>query len=115
MSRRDWLLFAEDILESIALIEGYVQEMTEEQFRTDRKTVDAVVRNLEIIGEASKYIPDDVKRSHPEVDWAGMVGLRNRIAHRYFGVSTAIVWQIAVQDLPLLKVRIEAVLAAHRE
>ena len=114
MSERNWLLFVEDILESVDLIERYVRGTTLEQFRDDRKTVDAVVRNFEIIGEASKYIPDDVKRSHPETDWTGILGLRNRIAHEYFGVSTAIVWQIVVGDLPLLRERMQALLADNR-
>lgn len=111
MSKRNWRLFAEDISESIGLIEDYVQGMTEEQFRADRKTVDAVVRNLEIIGEASKYLPDGVKRSHPEVDWVGVLGLRNRIVHEYFGVSVAIVWQIVTGDLPTLRDRMRRLLA----
>jgi uncharacterized protein with HEPN domain len=114
MSERNWLLFAEDILESVGLIERYVQGMTIEQFRDDRKTVDAVVRNFEIIGEASKYIPDDAKRSHPDIDWTGILGLRNRIAHEYFGVSTAIVWQIVAGDLPVLRDRMQTLLAEER-
>jgi uncharacterized protein with HEPN domain len=68
MSERNWVLFAEDILEAVGLVERYVRGMTPEQFRDDRKTVDAVVRNFEIIGEASKYIPAAVKRSHPDID-----------------------------------------------
>lgn len=86
MSKRDWKLFVEDILESLDLIEEYVEDMEFENFKEERKTVDAVVRNLEIIGEAAKYIPDTVKEKFAEVDWKGVVGLRNRIAHEYFGL-----------------------------
>lgn len=113
MSKRDWLLFVEDILESIGLIEAYARDMSKEQFCADRKTVDAVVRNFEIIGEASKYIPDDIKRSHPDIDWVGILGLRNRIAHEYFGVSVSIVWQIIKDDLPVLRDRMRALFAKY--
>lgn len=103
MSKRDWNLFLEDILESIGLIESYVKGMDAESFAGDRKTVDAVVRNFEIIGEAAKSIPSDVKEKHQKVDWSGMIGLRNRIAHEYFGLSIPIIWKIVTDDLPQLK------------
>jgi uncharacterized protein with HEPN domain len=113
MSRRDWLLFVEDMIESIGLVESYVKGMTEQQFGADRKTVDAVIRNFEIIGEASKHVPENIKASSPQTDWTGLLGLRNRIAHEYFGVSVAIVWQIVKKDLPALKTQMEALLAQH--
>ena len=80
MSKRDRTLFVEDILESIELIWDYTKGLDYEDFTRDRKTVDAVVRNLEIIGEASKYISNDVKGRFNNVDWKGIAGLRNRIA-----------------------------------
>jgi uncharacterized protein with HEPN domain len=64
--------------------------------------VDAVVRNLEIIGEASSIIPDDIKRLKPEIDWAAIRGLRNRIVHKYFGLSLSVIWAIVQIDLPVL-------------
>ena len=82
MSEREWRLYVEDILESIELIKKYTEHMEFVDFRQDRKTIDAVVRNFEIIGEASKFIPEEIRRKHPEIDWRGGVGLRNRIAHR---------------------------------
>jgi len=84
MSKREWKLYAEDILESLDLISQYIGVMDFDDFKEDRKTIDAVARNLEIIGEASKFIPDYIKRKYSDVDWAGMVGLRNRITHDYF-------------------------------
>lgn len=110
MSKREWKLFVEDILESIELIEEYVAKMEFEDFKKDRKTIDAVVRNLEIIGEASKNIPDEIKSSYQEVDWKGIIGLRNRIAHEYFGVSLTIVWNIIQQELPRLKKQFKQIL-----
>jgi len=103
MSKRNWRLFLEDILESIELIESYVKGMDAESFTGDRKTVDAVVRNFEIIGEAAKSIPSDVKEKYQNVDWSGMIGLRNRIVHEYFGLSLPIIWKIVTDDIPTLK------------
>lgn len=103
MSKREWKLFVEDILESVEKIEEYVKDMTLDDFKQDRKTIDAVVRNFEIIGEASRYIPDDIKSEFRKVDWKAIAGLRNRIAHEYFGISLAIVWEIIKGELPILK------------
>lgn len=114
MSKRDWKLFVEDILESIGLIEHYVNNMDLEDFNTDRKTIDAVVRNFEIIGEASKFIPEDIKKNYQNVDWKGIVGLRNRIAHEYFGISTVIIWHIIKEELPLLKSQMEQILTGKK-
>jgi len=103
MFKREWKLFVEDILESVEKIEEYVKDMTLDDFKQDRKTTDAVVRNFEIIGEASRYIPDDIKIKFQNVDWKAIAGLRNRIAHEYFGISLAIVWEIIKGELPILK------------
>ncbi|MFH0795569.1 MAG: DUF86 domain-containing protein [Candidatus Omnitrophota bacterium] len=110
MSKREWKLFLEDILESIGLIEGYIENMPFEDFSNDRKTIDAVVRNFEIIGEASKYIPDDLKSKFQDVDWKGIAGFRNRIAHEYFGISLAIVWEIIKRELPKFKKQLQQIL-----
>jgi len=114
MSRRDWQLFVEDPLESIALIEQYVAKMDSDGFRHDRKTVDAVVRNFEIIGEASKFIPNDVRGKYRDVDWQAIIGLRNRIAHEYFGISLTILWHIIKEELPKLKNQMEEILRRER-
>ena len=110
MSKREWKLFVEDILESIGLIEDYVKGMDFNEFKKDRKTIDAVVRNFEIIGEASRNIPEEIKNKYPDIDWKGMIGLRNRIAHEYFGVNLTIIWNILKNDLPLLKEKIKRIL-----
>ena len=110
MSKRKWKLFVEDILESIELIEKYIGNLEFNDFSKDRKTIDAAVRNFEIIGEASKYIPDYIKEKHADVDWIGIVGLRNRIAHEYFGISLEIVWNIVKQELPKLQNQMKQIL-----
>ena len=110
MSKREWRLYIEDILESIGLIRSYTARMEFNDFKKDRKTIDAVVRNFEVIGEATKFIPEEIKDSHPDIDWQGIVGLRNRIAHEYFDVSPSIIWQIITGELPELEERIKKIL-----
>jgi len=110
MSKREWKLFIEDILESIELIKNYIKNMGFNDFKRDRKTIDAVVRNFEIIGEASKFIPDDMRKKYENVDWKGIVGLRNRIAHEYFDISLSIVWHIVTEELPILEEQMKEIL-----
>ena len=96
---RSWMMRVEDILACIGKIKEYTQEMTYEQFCVDGKTVDAVIRNLEIIGEAAGYIPLEIQEKHPELAWLEMRGMRNIMAHEYFGVSLPIIWRAIEQDL----------------
>jgi len=110
MSKREWKFFIEDILESIRLIKNYVENMGFNDFKKDRKTIDAVVRNFEIIGEASRLIPDEIKRKFENVDWKGIVGLRNRIAHEYFDISLSIVWHIVTEELEILEEQMKEIL-----
>jgi uncharacterized protein with HEPN domain len=110
MSKREWKLFIEDILESIRLIKNYVENMGFDDFKNDRKTIDAVVRNFEIIGEASRFIPDEIKEKYENADWKGIVGLRNRIAHEYFDISLSIVWHIVMKELPTLEDQLKEIL-----
>ena len=103
MSERPWKIIIEDILESIENIEEYTQGMTEDEFLSQKIVKDAVVRNLEIIGEAAKNIPDSVRKEHPEIEWKEIVGLRNIIIHQYFGVDYLIIWSVVEKELPTLK------------
>ncbi len=100
MNERSYLMFLEDIIESIEKIEIYIHDLPYNAFIEDCKTVDAVVRNLEIIGEASKRIPDTIKENLKEVPWHRMTGLRNLIAHEYFGIDLNIIWKIIKENLP---------------
>lgn len=115
MSKREWKLFMEDIIESIGLIRSYVENMYFDDFERDRKTIDAVVRNFEIIGEASKFIPDDIRMKYENVDWKGIVGLRNRIAHEYFDISLSIVWHIVTEELPILEEQMKGILEQSKK
>jgi uncharacterized protein with HEPN domain len=104
--RRDARVFLGDILEACEKIERYTSAISIEQFRVDEKTGDAVVRNLEVIGEAAKSIPDDIRRSIAGIEWQRIAGLRDVLIHEYFGIDLDIVWNIVETKVPLLHQRI---------
>ena len=109
MSKRAAKLLLEDILTSIDKIERYVAGLEREQFLNDEKSMDAVVRNLEIIGEATRQLPDEFTTQHLGIPWAQIAGLRNRIVHAYFGLDLDIIWEI-IQQLPLLRQQIQSLI-----
>jgi uncharacterized protein with HEPN domain len=92
----------EDIRLATRKIERYTEGLDEAAFLAEEKTIDAVVRNLEIIGEATKQLPADFKASHPAIPWGQIAGLRNRIVHEYAGVDLSLVWNIVQTALPEL-------------
>jgi uncharacterized protein with HEPN domain len=103
MSKRDWKLLFEDILESIGRIEKYTEGIHRDEFIGNQMIVDAVVRNIEIIGEASKNVPDAIRERYTDIPWKKLNGIRNRIVHAYFGVDTSIIWVIIENELASLK------------
>jgi len=107
MPKRDSDLLIEDILTAIRKIERYTSGMDQAVFREDEKTIDAVVRNLEIVGEAARQLPEDFLGRYPEVPWRQITGLRNRIVHEYFGLDLELIWQVVLHDLPPLKAQLE--------
>ena len=94
MPERNPKLLVEDILESCNKILDYTKDQSFENFIKDFKTVDAVVRNFEIIGEAANRLPEEFKELHQDIDWHRIRGFRNRIVHDYFGIDYSIVWQV---------------------
>ena len=108
---RDSKLYLRDIREALEKIDTFTKEFTFEEFAEDAKTVDAVIRNLEILGEAAKHIPKRVKEKHPDVDWKAMAGMRNILVHEYFGVRMGIIWKTIKERLPELKQKIGEILA----
>ncbi len=104
--KRSLTLFLNDIKESIEKIESYLKGFSFDDFVNDPKTIDAVVRNLEIIGEAAKNIPPDFRSTHSTIEWTEMIGMRNKITHDYFGIDYQVVWETATNDLPPLKAHI---------
>lgn len=103
-------MYLEDIIISIDRINEYIGEKSLNEFKKDFKTVDAVIRNFEIIGEASKNIPDEIKEKYGEIPWNEMYLLRNKASHEYFGIDYDIIWDIAKNHLPLNKIQIENIL-----
>ena len=101
--------FLGDILEAIQRIQSYTKALTWEEFLKDYKTQDAVVRNLEIIGEAVKNLSLEFTRSYPLIPWKDLSGVRDKLIHHYFGVNYEIVWQIVREDLPPLSRQIEEI------
>ena len=100
MSKRDPKLLVGDILDSAHKILEYTDGLSFEDFLKDSKTVDAVVRNFEIIGEAANRLPEEFKDNFPDIDWHRIRGFRNRIVHDYFGIDYSIVWLIKDKFLP---------------
>jgi uncharacterized protein with HEPN domain len=107
---KNWKLFIMDMLESINKIEKYIEGLNYEQFVRDEKTKDAVVRNLEIIGEAANQIPKEIQQKFSNVPWAQIIAMRNRMIHGYFAIDYRIVWDIVKIDIPLLKKELELIL-----
>jgi hypothetical protein len=89
-----------DIREAIGRVAAYTAGMTYETFVADTKIQDAVIRNLEIIGEATKNLSEELRSKHPGIPWKGMAGVWDRLIHHYFGVNLDIVWHVAVAELP---------------
>src|SRR3990167_3946249 len=102
MSSRDWMFRIEDILAAIEKIERYIKDMNMTEFKQDELVVDAVVRNFEIIGEASKNIPLSIRHAYPNIPWSQMSGMRDVLIHEYFGVDLETVWHTAKHYLPPL-------------
>jgi uncharacterized protein with HEPN domain len=110
MPGRDWTLRVRDILEAIAAIRKYTAGMTFQNFAEDRKTVDAVIRNFIIIGEAANHVPEDIMEKYSDIAWRDMRDMRNIVVHEYFGVNDAILWETLMRNLPPLVSLLQGVL-----
>ena len=99
---RDFKLYLNDILEASRRIQNYTKGMDSEDFEQSDITIDAVVRNLEVIGEAARKLPAEVRSRAPEIEWRKIVALRNILSHEYFGVNTKIVWDVIQNKLESL-------------
>lgn len=102
MSNREPKLLLGDILDSAEKIKEYTKNLTFEEFLKDTRTVDAVIRNFEIIGEAARRLPQEFKESHSSINWTRIIGFRNRIVHDYFGIDYKIVWRINKNNIDKL-------------
>jgi len=109
---KDWRVRVEDMLEALGRIRRYADGLDEASFCADDRTVDAVVRNLEIIGEAARRMPADIVRAHPELPWSRMAEMRHVLIHEYNAVDCGIVWNTVQNDLPPLLRPLQALLRA---
>ncbi len=110
---REFLDFIEDILDGMNKAEKLIEGISFSQFEADFRTNFAVVRALEIIGEAVKRLPNELCQQYPDIPWKGMAGMRDRIIHGYDNVDLQIVWEVVKKDIPQIKPKIEKVLADY--
>ncbi|RMD98006.1 MAG: DUF86 domain-containing protein [Calditrichaeota bacterium] len=107
---RNYRLYLQDIVAAMESIEQFIAGMDFESFQADDKTASAVMRKLEIVGEAVKQVPEEIRRRHPEVPWKEMAGLRDKLIHFYFGVDYFLVWRAITERVPRVKKEIQAIL-----
>jgi uncharacterized protein with HEPN domain len=108
---RDIRLYLDDIVECCDKVGRYTLSMTFDHFRDSDLVVDAVTRNLELIGEASKRVPDEIRTKYPDVPWRKMAGLRDVVVHGYFRIDVQLLWDIAQRDVPIVRQKIGAIIA----
>ena len=113
--RRDFLLFLEDIMACIEKLEKFTQGLTFDQFSKNEMAVDAVIRNFEVIGEAVKKIPKELKQKYPDVEWNEASGFRDVLIHDYFGIDLEAVWDTLKKNVPAFKEKLTKVLIYERQ
>jgi len=102
--------YIEDIIKAMNAAMEFVNDMSYDEFVKDTKTIYATIRSLEVIGEAIKNIPDDVRKIYPEIPWRKMAGMRDKVIHEYFGVRLERIWEAIKKDIPYLKPLFEKIL-----
>jgi uncharacterized protein with HEPN domain len=100
---RDYSDYINDIANSIDEIEEFIEDIDFDTFSNDKKTINAVIRSLEVMGEAATKIPSDIRDKYPDIPWRRMAGMRNKLIHEYFGVDLEIVWTVCTEEIPPLK------------
>lgn len=107
---RDYQDYVQDMVDSIIEIESFIAGMNFEAFSRDKKTINAVVRSVEVIGEATKKIPKNIRDNYPDIPWKKMSGMRDKLIHEYFGIDYEILWKAANDEIPPIKTTIKNIL-----
>ena len=107
--------YIEDIIEAMVNAMEFVKNMEYDEFVKDTKTIYAVIRAIEIIGEAVKNIPEKIRKEYPDIPWSSIAGMRDKVIHAYFGVKIERVWEVVKRDIPLLKPKFEKILMEIKE
>jgi len=109
--QRDYKTYLNDILKAISRVENYTENLVLDDFSESNLYQDAVIRNLEIIGEAVKHIPNNLRKKYPDIEWKKIAGLRDILAHAYFGIDIEIVWDVIQNKIPEFKEQITLILS----
>jgi uncharacterized protein with HEPN domain len=108
--KRDETVYLRHILDAVSAIAEYLQGVSEEDFKRNRLLQDGVIRQLQIIGEATKRLSGDFRAAHPHIPWQDIAGMRDKLTHDYLGVDTETVWLTVIEDLPTLESEIRVIL-----
>ena len=108
--QRDPLVLLDDMLLAIRKVRSYTKGMTKNELLEDERTLDAVIRNLEVLGEAAKYLPKDLRDQYRDIEWRKIAGLRDILIHQYFGIDIHIIWDILETKLPSLEKNLQRIL-----
>ncbi|MFO7846471.1 MAG: DUF86 domain-containing protein [Balneolaceae bacterium] len=114
MSKRKPDVYLQDILESIEHIQKFLDGVSEDEFYENVEKQDAVLRRLEIIGEAVKHLPEEIREDHPDIPWRQIAGMRDIIIHEYFGVTLEMIWIVATEDILDLKTKVEEIIKSNQ-
>ena len=112
---RNWRMYIQDMIEFAERIVSYTQGMDKDTFLADRRTYDATMRNIELIGESATHVPEDMREAHPDIGWRSIIGARNRVAHAYLGIDDDVVWDIVQADIPILLSSLRALLDSESQ
>ncbi len=108
-------LYLKDLMDSMDQVMTYVDGMTFNEFEKDKMRIDAVLRNIQIIGEAARNISEEIKEKYPDIPWRRMIGLRNIVVHAYFGVDLEMIWRISTVNIPETQPQLEMIVENFKE